>query len=82
MVSDVEFLDEHQMDACNKYSDLNYDVAPTLFVEFHGSEQGIESQAEFLGKWLQEGWLSLIYDYLRENCKGQRWNEFSMGKRV
>ena len=50
MVSDVEFLDEHQMDACNKYSDLNYDVAPTLFVEFHGSEQGIESQAEVLGK--------------------------------
>ncbi|XP_065832192.1 probable D-lactate dehydrogenase, mitochondrial [Oscarella lobularis] len=49
-VARIEFLDEHQMDACNKYSDLNYDVAPTLFVEFHGSEQGIESQAEFLGE--------------------------------
>lgn len=45
----IELLDEVQMDACNKFSGLNYEVAPTLFLEFHGSKSGIDSQAELAG---------------------------------
>jgi len=46
----VEFLDEVQMQACIAYSSLSgFDVLPTLFIEFHGSNQGVEEQAKATG---------------------------------
>ncbi|XP_069405693.1 probable D-lactate dehydrogenase, mitochondrial isoform X1 [Ovis canadensis] len=43
-VARIEFLDEVMMDACNRHSKLNCCVAPTLFLEFHGSEQALAEQ--------------------------------------
>ena len=46
----VEFLDEVQIDACNKFSGLNYPVTPTLFLEFQGSENSVKEQASVAGR--------------------------------
>jgi D-lactate dehydrogenase (cytochrome) len=41
----VELLDEVQMDACNRYSGLSEPVAPTLFLEFHGTSASVAEDA-------------------------------------
>jgi hypothetical protein len=38
------------IDACNRFSKLNLDVAPTLFLEFHGSKSNIEVQGQLAGR--------------------------------
>lgn len=45
-VARIEFLDDVMMDACNRHSKLNCPVAPTLFLEFHGSQQALAEQVQ------------------------------------
>jgi D-lactate dehydrogenase (cytochrome) len=42
----IEFLDEHQIRACNLHSNLGLVELPTLFLEFHGSETSVREQSE------------------------------------
>jgi D-lactate dehydrogenase (cytochrome) len=49
-VARIELLDEVQVDAVNRFSKLDLTVAPTLFLEFHGTETAVREQAELVGE--------------------------------
>ena len=49
-VCKIEFLDEIALEAVNKFSKLDYPVAPTLFLEFVGSPQSVEEQTSMAGE--------------------------------
>jgi len=45
-VARIELLDDVQINACNAYSNLSYPEKPTLFLEFHGTEDTVRIQSE------------------------------------
>jgi D-lactate dehydrogenase (cytochrome) len=44
-VARIELLDDVQMRACNAYSKFSYPEKPTLFLEFHGTEETVALQS-------------------------------------
>ena len=46
----LEFLDDVMVDACNKFNSLSYPVMPTLFLEFHGTENSLDEQVRTTGE--------------------------------
>ena len=61
-IARIELLDELQMDAVNKYAGLDYQVTPTLFLEFHGSEHTVAASSEIAGKIAALGTVVAISD--------------------
>ncbi len=53
-VARIEFLDELQVRACNRYSKLELAELPTLFLEFQGSEQTVAHDAKRFGDIAKE----------------------------
>ena len=45
------------MEMCNKYSGTDYTVAPSLFLEFHGSDKSVEDQLEKTSRFMNWLWL-------------------------
>jgi D-lactate dehydrogenase (cytochrome) len=44
-VARIELLDAMQIRACNRYSNLSYTEQPTLFLEFHGTDETVPLQS-------------------------------------
>ncbi|WP_025898270.1 FAD-binding oxidoreductase [Sneathiella glossodoripedis] len=53
-IARIELLDEVQVDAINKYSGLDLPVQASLFLEFHGTEQGVKEQSQTVGEICKE----------------------------
>ena len=53
-VARIELVDDEHVKAFNAYSKIDLKVAPTLFVEFHGTEAGTTEQSELFGAIAQE----------------------------
>jgi D-lactate dehydrogenase (cytochrome) len=73
-VARIELLDDVQMDAVNRYSKLDYAVAPTLFFEFHGvSERAVVEQAEMVKEIASERGGGDFRWALREEDRAKLW---------
>ena len=56
-VARIELLDDVQMDACIRYSKLDgFEVKPTLFFEFHGTDASVREQAEMMQSIAVRSW--------------------------
>jgi D-lactate dehydrogenase (cytochrome) len=53
-IARIELFDEVQIRACNKHSKLTLAETPTLFLEFHGTEAGVQEQTEMVGEIAKE----------------------------
>lgn len=53
-VARIEVLDSHQIRASNAYSKLELAETPTLFLEFHGTENGVREQSEIFSEIARE----------------------------
>ncbi|MFC0273471.1 FAD-binding oxidoreductase [Metabacillus herbersteinensis] len=47
-IARVELIDEHSMKQVNLHSETAYKEQPTLFLEFHGNEAGLNQDVEFM----------------------------------
>ncbi|MBM7646714.1 D-lactate dehydrogenase (cytochrome) [Scopulibacillus daqui] len=46
-IARVELVDEQSIELVNRHSKTDYPVRPTLFLEFHGNEQGVKQDISF-----------------------------------
>ncbi|WP_327037434.1 FAD-linked oxidase C-terminal domain-containing protein [Moraxella canis] len=53
-IARIELLDPIQIRACNQYSQLTLPEKATLFVEFHGTEQGVAEQAALFEQIIED----------------------------
>ncbi|MBL4612556.1 MAG: FAD-binding protein [Emcibacter sp.] len=47
-IARIELIDQELLDILNRFSDLDYPLEPTLFMEFHGSPSSVQEQAEMV----------------------------------
>ena len=53
-IARIELLDEWTVEAVNKYSKTDFPIQPTLFLEFHGSDDGVQEQAKRMSEICDE----------------------------
>ena len=73
-VARAELLDDVQMDAINRYAQLEYPVLPTLFFEFHGSAAGVEEQLAAVAELSEEFGGSVLAQATRPEDRSRLWS--------
>lgn len=53
-IARVEFVDEASIIQINKFSETDYPIKPTLFLEFHGNEAGLQADLEFTKEIMED----------------------------
>lgn len=53
-IARVEFVDEASIIQLNKFSGTDYPVKPTLFLEFHGNEAGLQADVAFTKEIMED----------------------------
>lgn len=53
-IARIELIDAPSIKKMNEYNDLHYEVAPTLFMEFHGNEAGLKQDVDFARSLAEE----------------------------
>ncbi|WP_152658195.1 FAD-binding oxidoreductase [Oceanobacillus sp. CFH 90083] len=53
-IARVEFVDEASVKQINKFSEMDYPVKPTLFLEFHGNASGLQEDLAFTKEIMQD----------------------------
>ncbi|MFC3039964.1 FAD-binding oxidoreductase [Virgibacillus xinjiangensis] len=72
-VARIEIVDEASMKQVNNYSELNYQEVPTLFMEFHGNEAGLQQDVDFTEEILGDfGCLDLQFE-TETKARNQLW---------
>lgn len=62
-IARVELVDEASIAQVNKIKQTDYEIAPTLFLELHGNEAGLNEDVKFLGEILaNEGVNEIIFE--------------------
>ncbi len=72
-VARIELLDEKAIQGCNLYSHLDLDEKPTLFLEFHGTEQSVKEQAERFGEIVADHGGGAFTWATREEDRNRLW---------
>ena len=72
-IARIELLDDLQMDAVNNFSGLDYEVAPTLFFEFHGHENTVSESSKIAGEIAAEHGSSDFRWTTDENERKKLW---------
>ena len=73
-VARIELLDDVQMGACIAYSKLEgYEAKPTLFFEFHGTDRGVQEQAEMVEALAREHGGSAFEWATRQEDRSRLW---------
>ncbi|XP_028842463.1 putative D-lactate dehydrogenase, mitochondrial isoform X1 [Denticeps clupeoides] len=72
-IARIEFLDDVMIDACNRFNSLSYPVAPTLFLEFHGSTRSLEEQVAITEEIAKDNGGSDFSWAQDEESRGRLW---------
>lgn len=73
-IARVELVDTAAIRVVNHYSDTDYPEQPTLFLEFHGNEAGLQQDIEFATDILQDFGCADIQFVKDTAARNQLWN--------
>ncbi|MBP1931655.1 FAD-binding oxidoreductase [Ammoniphilus resinae] len=72
-VARIELVDARSIQQVNLYSQTNYPEKPTLFIEFHGNEQGLNYEVDFAKKLADENHCEQFIFETNSKERAQLW---------